>query len=92
METKETNFRAKLTLLKNPSQSLKATDIKSNFNDWNVLQSIYDQVSDVITRWSKIRGFRAIAQCQLLFQILRSRERCFGEAVLLTKDIITKRK
>lgn len=32
-ENNQTGFRAKLTLLKNPSQSLKAADIKSNLTD-----------------------------------------------------------
>jgi len=41
LENNRTGFRAKLTLLKNPSQSLKAADIKSNLTDWNFLQSIY---------------------------------------------------
>ena len=43
-------FRAKLTLLKNPSQSLKPADIKSNLTDWNLLQAIYKQVADVIVK------------------------------------------
>ncbi len=49
-ENNKAGFRAKLTLLKNPSQSLKPADIKSNLNDWNLLQSIYQQISDVITK------------------------------------------
>lgn len=49
-ENNKFGFRAKLTLLKNPSQSLKPADIKSNLNDWNLLQAIYKQVSDVIVK------------------------------------------
>jgi len=49
-EVNKSGFRAKLTLLKNPSQSLKASDIKSNLNDWNLLQAIYQQVSDVVVK------------------------------------------
>lgn len=50
--TGESGFRAKLTLLKNPSQSLKPAAIKSNLNDWNLLQSIYEKISDVIGKLS----------------------------------------
>jgi hypothetical protein len=77
-ETIETNFRAKLTLLKNPSQSLKATDIKANLNDWSVLQSIYDQVSDVITKLDlSSEALRYYANAVLkseLFQISRQKD------------------
>ncbi len=48
-ETDE-SFRAKITLLKNPSQSLKPAAIKSNLNDWKVLQSIYEKISVVIEK------------------------------------------
>lgn len=77
-ETAETNFRAKLTLLKNPSQSLKATDIKSNLNDWNVLQSIYDQVSDVIAKLDlsseTLRYYANAVLKSELFQISRQKD------------------
>ncbi len=77
-ETTETNFRAKLTLLKNPSQSLKATDIKLNLNDWSVLQSIYDQVSDVITKLDlsseTLRYYANAVLKSELFQISRQKD------------------
>nr|MCU0240679.1 Tn3 family transposase [Pyrinomonadaceae bacterium] len=77
-ETIETNFRAKLTLLKNPSQSLKATDIKANLNDWSVLQSIYDQVSGLITKLNlSLETLRYYANAVLkseLFQISRQKD------------------
>ena len=55
-ENTRTGFRAKITLLKNPSQSLKPSDIKSNLNDWNLLQSLYKQISDVIVKLDLRRG------------------------------------
>ncbi len=59
-ENTRTGFRAKLTLLKNPSQSLKTADIKSNLTDWNLLQSIYKQISDVIVKLDLRRGNTAL--------------------------------
>lgn len=73
-----TGFRAKLTLLKNPSQSLKATDIKSNLSDWNLLQSIYKQISDVIVKLDlSLETLRYYANAVLkseIFQISRQND------------------
>ena len=73
-----TGFRAKLTLLKNPSQSLKAADIKSNLTDWNLLQSIYKQISGVIVKLDlSLETLRYYANAVLkseLFQISRQND------------------
>ncbi len=77
-ENNKAGFRAKLTLLKNPSQSLKPADIKSNFNDWNLLQSIYKQISDVIVKLDlSLETLRYFANAVLkseLFQISRQKD------------------
>ena len=74
----EVEFRAKLTLLKNPSQSLKAADIKSNLNDWNILQSVYDQVSNVIVRLNlsseTLRYYANAVLKSEIFQISRQKD------------------
>lgn len=78
LENNRTGFRAKLTLLKNPSQSLKAADIKSNLTDWNFLQSIYKQISDVIVKLDlSLETLRYYANAVLkseLFQISRQND------------------
>jgi TnpA family transposase len=78
LEDTRTGFRAKLTLLKNPSQSLKAADIKSNLTDWNLLQSIYKQISDVIVKLDlSLETLRYYANAVLkseLFQISRQND------------------
>ncbi len=78
LENNQTGFRAKLTLLKNPSQSLKAADIKSNLTDWNLLQSIYKQISDVIVKLDlSMETLRYYANAVLkseLFQISRQKD------------------
>ena len=77
-ENIQTGFRAKLTLLKNPSQSLKAADIKSNLTGWNLLQSIYKQISDVIVKLDlSLETLRYYANAVLkseLFQISRQKD------------------
>jgi hypothetical protein len=77
-ENNKFGFRAKLTLLKNPSQSLKPADIKSNLNDWNLLQSIYKQISDVIVKLDlSLETLRYYANAVLkseLFQISRQKD------------------
>jgi TnpA family transposase len=78
LENTRTGFRAKLTLLKNPSQSLKAADTKSNLTDWNLLQSIYKQISDVIVKLDlSLETLRYYANAVLkseLFQISRQND------------------
>ena len=70
-ENNQTGFRAKLTLLKNPSQSLKPADIKSNLDDWNLLPAIYKQVSDVIVKLDLRRGNSALlCRCGLKVRII----------------------
>ncbi len=77
-ENIQTGFRAKLTLLKNPSQSLKTADIKSNLNDWNLLQSIYKQISGIIVKLDlSLETLRYYANAVLkseLFQISRQKD------------------
>ncbi|MCY7344730.1 MAG: Tn3 family transposase [Pyrinomonadaceae bacterium] len=77
-EKNQAGFRAKLTLLKNPSQSLKPADIKSNLNDWNLLQAIYKQISDVIVKLDlSLETLRYYANSVLkseLFQISRQKD------------------
>lgn len=74
----KTNFRAKLTLLKNPSQSLKPAFIKANLNDWSLLQNLYDQVSDVLAKLDlSAESLRYYANAVLkseLFQISRQKD------------------
>ncbi len=75
---KSESFRAKITLLKNPSQSLKPAAIKSNLNDWKVLQSIYEKISVVIEKLdlsSKTLRYYANAVLKSeLFQISRQKD------------------
>ncbi len=77
-ENNKVGYRAKLTLLKNPSQSLKPSDIKSNLNDWNLLQTIYKQVSDVIVKLDlSLETLRYYADSVIkseLFQISRQKD------------------
>lgn len=77
-ETSETGFRAKITLLKNPSQSLKPAAIKSNLNDWNILQSIYGKISGVIAKLDlsseTLRYYADAVLKSELFQISRQKE------------------
>ena len=77
-ENIQTGFRAKLTLLKNPSQSLKTADIKANLTDWNLLQSIYQQISDVIVKldlsWETLRYYANAILKSELFQISRQKD------------------
>ncbi len=77
-ENIQTGFRAKLTLLKNPSQSLKPAGIKSNLNDWNLLQTIYKRVSDVIVKLDlsleTLRYYAGAVLRSELFQISRQKD------------------
>lgn len=77
-EDNELGFRAKLTLLKNPSQSLKPAAIKSNLNDWKVLQSIYEKMSDVIGKLElsseTLRYYANAVLKSELFQISRQKD------------------
>lgn len=77
-EIREKGSRAKLTLLKNPSQSLKPADIKANLNDWNTLQSIYQKVSDVIAKLNlspeTLRYYANTVLKSELFQISRQKD------------------
>lgn len=76
-ETNE-SFRAKITLLKNPSQSLKPAAIKSNLNDWKVLQSIYEKISNVIENLDlsseTLRYYANAVLKSELFQISRQKD------------------
>lgn len=77
-ENNKFGFRAKLTLLKNPLQSLKPTDIKSNLADWNLLQAIYKQISDVIVKLDlsleTLRYYAGAVIKSELFQISRQKD------------------
>lgn len=77
-ESQERSFRAQLTLLKTPSQSLKPASIKANLSDWNLLQNIYDQLSEVIAKLDlSAESLRYYANAVLkseLFQISRQKD------------------
>ena len=77
-ENNEVGFRAKLTLLKNPSQSLKPAAIKSNLNNWKILQSIYEKMSDVIGKLDlsseTLRYYANAVLKSELFQISRQND------------------
>lgn len=77
-ENNKFGFRARLTLLKNPSQSLKPSDIKSNLNDWNLLQTIYKKVSNVIVKLDlsleTLRYYAGAVIKSELFQISRQKD------------------
>ena len=75
---KSESFRAKITLLKNPSQSLKPAAIKSNLNDWKVLQAIYEKISVVIEKLDlsseTLRYYANAVLKSELFQISRQKD------------------
>ncbi len=72
------NTRSLLTLLKQPSQSLKPSDIKANLNDWQHLQTLYQKFSPVIAKLNlSAENLRYHAQIVLkadLLQIARRAE------------------
>jgi hypothetical protein len=66
------NTRSLLTLLKQPSQSLKPSDIKANLNDWQHLQTLYQKFSPVITRLNlSAENLRYYAQIVLKADLLQ---------------------
>ena len=66
------NTRSLLTLLKQPSQSLKPSDIKANLNDWQHLQTLYQKFSPVITKLNlSAENLRYYAQTVLKADLLQ---------------------
>ena len=74
----ERNSRIKLTLLKQLSQSLKPSDIKSNLHDWTLLQAMYARVSNVITTLNlspeTLRYYAEAVLKSEVFQISRQKD------------------
>ena len=66
------NTRSLLTLLKQPSQSLKPSDIKANLNDWQNLQTLYQNFSPIIAKLNlSAANLRYYAQTVLKADILQ---------------------
>ena len=66
------NTRSLLTLLKQPSQSLKPSDIKANLNDWQHLQILYQKFSPIIAKLNlSAENLRYYAQTVLKADLLQ---------------------
>lgn len=79
----DTNTRSLLTLLKQPSQSLKPSDIKANLTDWQKLQILYQNFSPVIAKLNlSAENLRYYAQTVLKADLLQISRRADGSRYL----------